>query len=232
VSGPSRIVLRVPAGTAPFPYDLPTLLDLARFSPSVSPAADGTAPPGAPSATQTAIEAPFRLILSPPSTALFAAVRNPVTRNGRTELWHARAVPRRPDGTPSQVPGQLPVRAIWTPDLLPTNDLPPWATNRSMASLLPADRQGIVQKDHHRGAAKASLLLVSPMGASLDIDAHWTSEKPDRLAAPELSGPRQLRPGRGRRLPVPVRLPGRGHHGHRAHQSPTARRSCAPSSSS
>jgi hypothetical protein len=176
VSGPSRIVLRVPAGTAPFPYDLPTLLDLARFSPSVSPAADGAAPPGAPSATQTAIEAPFRLILSPGSTALFAAVRNPVTRNGRTELWHARAVPRRPDGTPSQVPGQLPVRAVWTPDLLPTNDLPPWANNRSTASLLPADRQGIVQKTTTEAPAKASLLLVSPMGASLDIDAHWTSD--------------------------------------------------------
>jgi hypothetical protein len=176
VSGPSRIVLRVPAGTAPFPYDLPTLLDLARFSPSVSPAADGTAPPAAPLPSQTAIEAPFRLILSPASTALFAAVRNPVTRNGRTELWHARAVPRRPDGTPMQAPAQLPVRAIWTPDLVSTTELPGWATNRATASLVPADRQGIVQKTTTEAPAKASLLLVSPMGASLDIDAHWTSD--------------------------------------------------------
>jgi hypothetical protein len=173
LSGPSRIVLRVPAGTAPFPYDLPTLLDLARFAPAVNPAADGTAPPAAPTPSQTAIEAPFRLILSPPSNALFTAVKNPVTRNGRTELWHARAVPRRPDGTPVQAPAQLPVRAIWTPDLVSTADLPDWATRRETASLIPVDRRGIVQKTTTEAPAQSSLLLVSPMGASLDADAHW-----------------------------------------------------------
>jgi len=99
-----------------------------------------------------------------------------VTRNGRTELWHARAVPRGPTARRPKYQGSCRFAAIWTPDLLPTNDLPPWATNRSMASLLPADRQGIVQKTTTEAPAKASLLLVSPMGASLDIDAHWTSE--------------------------------------------------------
>lgn len=176
VSGPSQLVLRVPAGSAPFPYDLPTLLDLARFSPAVHPAADGTAPPAAPTPNQTAIEAPFRLILSPPSTALFTAVRNPVTRNGRTELWHARAVPRQADGTPLQAPAQLPVRAIWTPDLVTTSDLPDWATNPMTASLLPVHRQGIVHKTTTEAPALASLLLISPMGASLDVDAHWVSD--------------------------------------------------------
>lgn len=173
VSGPSRIVLRLPAGSAPIAYDLPTLLDLAHFSPAVNPAADGLAPPAAPTAGQTAIEAPFRLILSPPSTAVFTAVKNPVTRNGRTELWHARAVPRQADGTPVQAPAQLPVRAIWTPDIVSTADLPAWAQDRSTAALIPKDRQGIVLKSTTEAPAQSSLLLVSPMGASLDADAHW-----------------------------------------------------------
>lgn len=176
VSGPSRIVLRVPAGTEPFAYDLPTLLDLARFSPAVSPAADGVGQPAAPGAGQTAIEAPFRLILSPPSTAVFAAVKGPVTRHGRTELWHARAVPRNTDGTPMQTPALLPMRAIWTPDLVPNNDLPDWAKKRETASLIPLDRQGIVTKTVTEAPAQSSLLLVSPLGASLDLDAHWTSD--------------------------------------------------------
>jgi len=177
VSGPSRLVLRVPAGTAPLTYDLPTLLDLARFSPAVSPAADGTGQPGVPSARQTAIEAPFRLILSPPSAAVFTAAKNPVTRNGRTELWHARAVPRQPDGSPVQTPAQLPVRAIWTPDLVSISDLPPWATNTTegRAALFPNDRKEIVRKSVTEASALASLMLVSPLGASLDVDAHWTT---------------------------------------------------------
>lgn len=170
-------MLRVPAGTAPFTYDLPTLLDLARFSPSVSPAADGTGQPGAPSAQQTAIEAPFRLILSPSSAAVFTAATNPVTRNGRTELWHARAVPRQPNGPPVQAPAHLPVRAIWTPDLTSTSDLPLWATATAegKAALFPDHRKGIVRKSVTEAPALASLLLVSPLGSSLDVDAHWTT---------------------------------------------------------
>ena len=172
VSGPSRIVLRVPAGTEPFAYDLPTLLDLARFSPAVSPAADGVGQPAAPGAGQTAIEAPFRLILSPPSTAVFAAVKSPVTRHGRTELWHARAVPRNADGTPVQTPAQLPVRAIWTKDN-ESDDLPAWAKVDGNVTLLPDERKKIVQKSTTEAPAQASLLLVSPLGASLDVEAHW-----------------------------------------------------------
>ena len=177
VAGPSRIVLKVPAGTEPFAYDLPTLLDLARFSPAVNPAADGAGPPAAPGAGQTAIEAPFRLILSPPSTAVFTAVKAPVTRHGRTELWHARAVPRNTDGTPKQTPSQLPVRAIWTPDLVPgNNDLPDWAKDPGKTTMLPGDRQNIVRKSTTEVPAQSSLLLVSPLGASLDLDAHWTTD--------------------------------------------------------
>jgi hypothetical protein len=78
LSGPSRIVLRVPAGTAPFGYDLQTLLDLARFPLSVSPfaknrgpgAPEPTAPPGP---ADTAIEAPVRaslMLVSPMGTSL------------------------------------------------------------------------------------------------------------------------------------------------------------------
>lgn len=182
-SGPSRIVLRVPAGTAPFPYDLPTLLDLARFPLAVSPhatAASPGVPTRAPLPGETSIEAPFRLFLSPPDTALFVAAKAPVTRNGRTELWHARAVPRPDKGTPGGVPAQVPVRAIWATDMdTSPPDLPDWARDGSgSVSLYPADRKAIVQKTTAVGPAPASLMLVSPMGTSLDVDGTWPTGSP------------------------------------------------------
>lgn len=175
VSGPSRIVLRVPAGTAPFPYDLPTLLDLARFPLELSPAANG-GQPAAPAVGETAIEAPFRLFLSPTSAAAFTAAKNPVTRNGRTELWHARAVPKLADGTLVLGPATLPVRATWTPDIVSSTDLPDWATTPGSAALLPGQRTDIVTNSLTQAPAQASLLLVSPLGASLDLTARWTGD--------------------------------------------------------
>ncbi|WP_207222731.1 hypothetical protein [Herbihabitans rhizosphaerae] len=174
LSAPSRIVVRIPAGSAPIDYDLPTLLDLAKYPLAVSPFANQR-PPGSPEPTTeppqnvTAIEAPWRLILSPEGTAVFTAARTPVTRNGRTELWHARAT------TSGQTPGQLPIRAIWTPDI--TNPLDPndWAAKAESASLTPDHRKQIVRKSTTENPAQASLLLVSPMGTSLDLEAVWTS---------------------------------------------------------
>ncbi|HKN55624.1 MAG TPA: hypothetical protein VJX66_24215, partial [Amycolatopsis sp.] len=135
LSGPSRIALRVPAGSPPIPYDLTTLLDLASFPLSVSAFAKGvstSAPKFAPAAGETAIEAPFRLFLSPPDTALFSAQKNPVTRNGRTELWHARAVPQLPGGGAAQAPGDVPLRAIWSPDIDAPLTQPPWAADPNL----------------------------------------------------------------------------------------------------
>jgi hypothetical protein len=181
LSGPSRIVLKVPPGSAPLGYDLPTLLDLASFPLATNPRANASAgvlPTSAPGPEETALEAPYRLVLSPPATARFQAARGPVERHQRTELWHARGVP----GDPT-TDGPVPVRAIWSPDvagLLTSPPAPSWAVSDASASITPSQRVDLVRatttdvsSTEKAAPAEASLLLVSPMGASLDITGAW-----------------------------------------------------------
>lgn len=173
-SGDSRIVLRMEPGSAPVDYKLSTLLALPL---NVSPVAnDGSATlPMKPAPTHTAIEAPFRLHLSPTEAAVFTAATAPIARNGRTELWHARAVTKASPFKPDPVP----FRAIWSDDLPDGSPIAgaPWATHPDTASLLPADRVDIVEATTQTAPANANLLLVSAMGASLDVQGNW----PDRL---------------------------------------------------
>lgn len=82
-SGPSRVVPRVAPGSPPMPYDLPTLVNLAAFPPATNSVADGGSayPPPPPGPTDTAIEAPWRLFLSPrrPRHSALPVPRSPVT---------------------------------------------------------------------------------------------------------------------------------------------------------
>lgn len=182
-SGPSRLVLKVAPGSPAMPYDLPTLLNLAAFPLAVSTVAENGGSPAPPEPTDTAIEAPWRLLLSPPGTVAFTAARAPVIRNGRTELWHARAVGRRADGTADPSSRSVPVRAIWTPDLGSTPLTgPQWALEPNSVALSVDDRRQLVVATttpaspgdtRNGGPASASLLLVSPMGASLGIGGAW-----------------------------------------------------------
>jgi hypothetical protein len=73
--------------------------------------------PAAPGARQTAIELPWRLILSPHSAERWRHAKAPVTSPvGRTELWHSRLV--APDAKniviePPRPDPQRTVRAVW-----------------------------------------------------------------------------------------------------------------------
>lgn len=74
--------------------------------------------PGLPSARQTAIEMPWRLILSPHADERFQHATSPVTSalTGRTELWHTRLIAPAADGSVIQPPHLDPrrtVRAVW-----------------------------------------------------------------------------------------------------------------------
>ncbi|WP_203595363.1 hypothetical protein [Salipiger sp. PrR002] len=74
--------------------------------------------PKAPSAAQTSIEMPWRLILSPHAGAAWRHANGPVhsSATGRTELWHTRMVTPASDGSEIMPPYPDPnrtIRAIW-----------------------------------------------------------------------------------------------------------------------
>jgi hypothetical protein len=109
LAGPTRVAFRVPDTTTAIPFTLPALLNFAQFQMNVVPSAlpplaAGDVPSPlpelrAPTETETALETPWHLILSPHSESTFAHSLAPVVRNGRTELWHSRLAVRKPSAT-------------------------------------------------------------------------------------------------------------------------------------
>src|SRR3954470_23966144 len=98
----SRLVFELPADIK-IPFTIAGLTDWSKFKLSVNPiAAIGPSPTAAPiaaapaisepSATQTAIELPYRLIISPSAAVAWLHRPLPFTSMGRTELWHTRLV--------------------------------------------------------------------------------------------------------------------------------------------
>lgn len=132
IGGNSRLVFAVPKD-ARIPYSFEGLLDWAALTPRLSPVAAVPLEPtdddlrGAgviapPDPGHTALELPYRLVLSPTSTGRWVHRGRPLTHAGRTELWHTRlgSEARNGDDTPAVVPASrehpAPVRAIWSPD--------------------------------------------------------------------------------------------------------------------
>jgi hypothetical protein len=73
--------------------------------------------PAPPTATQTALELPWRLLLSPHSEAGFVHALDPVSSaTGRIELWHTRLGTRTDDGVDEATPDDRTVRAVWARD--------------------------------------------------------------------------------------------------------------------
>jgi hypothetical protein len=157
-----------------------------------------------PDPDETAVEAPYRLMLSPNQSAGFLHAISPVTRGKRTELWHTRLGVKGDnghlydrsyeyawDGDSLRVvkftPGEEPfdalrtVRAIWSPDYAatcPTHNNYPFR-----ASLDRHDRCELVMltsdwkiKDCLKRIVEARRLMLTSLGAWLDT--HYGAELP------------------------------------------------------
>ncbi len=150
----------------------------------------------APGEEQTAIEAPYRLLLSPNQSAGFLHALQPVTRAQRTELWHTRLGVKAENGhlfdlsyeyawdgnslrvvkfTPDEDPFDAlrTVRAVWSPDYAPTP--PPHNNLPFRASLDRHDRCELVMltsdwklPDCLKRVVDARRLMLSSLGAWLD----------------------------------------------------------------
>lgn len=166
IADSSRLVFEVPPG-ARIPVTFDGLLDWSALKLSVNPLAAIPREPsdeqiaGAPAirppeATETALELPYRLVVSPLRESTEGVVSwvnrtQPFTSRGRTELWHTRVAFRTVvDDEPKTVEltreSTAPLRAIWSPDYAPFAPPPPEEPdpNLGRTAMAPNDRHQIV----------------------------------------------------------------------------------------
>ena len=150
----SRLVFKVPLG-ARIPYTIEGVLDwsalelsvngIAAIGPDPTPAEIAAAPAIArPGETDTALELPYRLIVSPTADVSWGHRLSPFTSRGRTELWHTRLQRRGADG-PEELTERQPasLRAIWSEDY---GAPPPVDPDFKRPAMSPDDRHQIVVK--------------------------------------------------------------------------------------
>lgn len=144
--------------------------------------------PHEPARHVTALELPYRLIISPIPESHWHHGIKPITRHGRTELWHTRLTSTTPDVGPDR---PTTVRALWSPDYhLPNivgivNDVNPFRM-----SLDPLDREMLVKlmsgfdevdnkgRAFHPHSARSRRLALSSLGGLLDAEGNWDPPAP------------------------------------------------------
>jgi hypothetical protein len=205
MSDSSRLVFRVPPRRLPIPFNTESLLDWSDLELLVSAAAaipdDNSPHPGIPISPpqplETAIELPYRLILSPTQDVGWLHSTQPVKHLGRTELWHTRLAGLLPSGqkpTEASAKHTVPLRAIWSPDFIEHGPLPgheldkvPFlsslsARDRVQIVILTSGFDGYVMLDPNTGQevpfvpapVHAARLFLSALGAWLNSRGDWT----------------------------------------------------------
>jgi IPT/TIG domain-containing protein len=167
LAGESRLAFLVPDGTDAVPLNLAALLDWTHLM-AAPPAAQ---PRRQPSLTETAIELPYRLVLSPAADPAWR-VRSAAPQGGApAEVWHVVLEAGGAGGHPS-------VQVVWSPDLDP----------KAPASPLPAgplaiDAGGRAQIAQQAPVLPVDSLVLSSLGGSADLEATFPSAPDDGLAA-------------------------------------------------
>ena len=155
----SRLVFKVPAN-ARIPLTIEGLLDwsalelsvnaIAAIGPEPTAAQIAGAPPiTRPADTETALELPYKLIVSPTSGVRWGHRLPPFTSRGRTELWHTRMQwPGQPAPEELTLQKPAPLRAIWSDDYNTADGLNPGKNDPDLnrAAMSPNDRHQIVVK--------------------------------------------------------------------------------------
>lgn len=189
----ARLVFRVPSTMAEVPYTVESLLGWDRFELSLVATAlpadfrpsEVTPPPVIvePGPQQTAIEAPYRLVLSPDRTARWQHAPEAVTHAGFAELWHTRLT--IPTGTGVGPARRPTLRVVWSPDLEEPNGPP----HEFPASLDPAQRRELVRLTcdfgHLSGPGaftplpvEADLFMLSALGVWMRTRGSWNVPAP------------------------------------------------------
>jgi hypothetical protein len=141
--------------------------------------------PRPPAETVTALELPYRLLLSPIESACWQHRDTPGDHGGRTELWHTRL--RTADGVTGP-DGLAKVRALWSPDY-PREDFSTIddeeAPRPFRMSLKAQDRQSLVRlmagfdevddwgKRFIPRSSRVRRLQLTSLGAIADLEGGW-----------------------------------------------------------
>jgi hypothetical protein len=206
IAGPTRLAFRVPDSITSIAYTLSGLLDWSRLLPSLSRAAQIVgqpsrlnAPPPVtePASTETGIELPYRLVISPGPAARWRHSTVPIVSNGRTELWHTRLV--IPD--PANQAGGLvelgpnaeaDIRAVWSPDqdvrpappTLPKVHTPLKASHRRALVRLTSTFPSLIARRTDLGKpARSRRLTLSALGGSIEVYGSWPDKPADLTLA-------------------------------------------------
>jgi hypothetical protein len=149
-----------------------------KAGPSVAAASGPTRPSG----LETAIEMPYRLIISQNQYGAWKHASTPVrsSETKRTELWHTRSAVRKPSGSMDDNSSTDAGRcsAIWSRDWDlnqgPIPPSPPAHQNSPFrASLDASDRHNIVLLSAGRNNLDVSRLILSPLGGWVDVQGQF-----------------------------------------------------------
>jgi hypothetical protein len=181
IAHPSRLVFKVPP-PARIPFTMEGVLDwsalelsvntIAAIPPQPTPAQIAAAPAiAAPTANQTALELPYKLIVSPNPNVRWAHRLRPFTSRGRTELWHTRLQLVTPTGTAELSPANpAPLRAIFSEDYNPIHPPDRIAKDPELGrtAMSPNDRhQIVILTSAFHGYEVDEEFLVSPGGGGV-----------------------------------------------------------------
>jgi hypothetical protein len=130
-----------------------------------------------PELDTTAIEAPYRLLLSPDQNSYWdSKVSDVIAKNHRADLWHARLQSASTSPTP---PVPI-VRAIWSVDKTSGSSPDPFGKNASLT----VDERDLIVKNSALKAVDANRMMLTALGAWLNLDGDW-SQLPDDLVTLE-----------------------------------------------
>lgn len=207
LAGPSRVAFEVPDDLESVPFTLNALLHWNTWDPRVPAVARKNAHQlrpdlFAPLPNETAIEAPWRLIMSPAENSTWGHAFVPVTHAGRTELWHSRLGAFNPGPGPKPAigpggPTTPTLRAVWTPGFKrypkpdPNQAQPyPGTTSLSRADRyeiirLTSDWKGLKRFDngqtYNPQPVEADRFMLSALGAWIETEGDWPSVKHPKL---------------------------------------------------
>ena len=174
--------------------------------------------PREPSPTETAVELPWRLQLSPHPDAAFTHASAPaVSADGRVELWHTRLASRSEQGVTERPKDDRTVRAVWARDFEETSGFGFHPAPLAQPAEQPGPDDAGARELELPPQPAQSRAVRAPVGGGRPADA----VQPRRLAgqqlrdpaagrqyhdpgvgAPRRAGPGQLRQGGLRRFPA------------------------------